>query len=192
MSGWQVFKHHEGERRFLLVGYGMRISGEVWRGAMKNDVFWGIKGLEHPQARQRVLNNWRVVRRRKIGGVSVEEAGRLVFLESPRSAQVVLRFSQTVPSELLVALREAFEGPPQPTRKEPDREESLPEAQLDPPLPPDGYRPGLDEDPAREAAQARHDPGVQGLEKVAAKPKKKGKTHGNAKGNRGNKRPSRR
>lgn len=184
MSGWQVFKHHEGERRFLLVGYGMRISGEVWRGAMRNDTFWGVKGLEHPQARQRVLNNWKVVRRRKIDGVSVEEAGRLVFLESPRSAQVVLRFSQTVPSELLAALREAFEGP---TRKEPEREEHVPEAQLDPPLPPGGHRPGFDEDPAREAAQARQHPGIQGLEEVVAK----GKTHGNAKGNRGARRSGR-
>ena len=176
MSAWQVFRHKYGEKRFSLVGMGMTLVGEVWRGAMKDDIYFGIKGLEHPQARQRVLNNWRVVRRRKIDGVSVEEAGRLVFLESPRSAQVVLRFSQTVPSELLAALREAFEGP---IRKEPEREEHDSEAQLDPPLPPGGYRPGLDEDPAREAAEARQHPGDQGLarkRKVKPKRRERGRT----------------
>lgn len=38
MSGWQAFKLKMGERRFLLVGLGERVHGEVYQGAMKQDV----------------------------------------------------------------------------------------------------------------------------------------------------------
>lgn len=172
---WQVNRHKYGEKAFVLVGMGMMLRGEVWRGSMKDDVYFGVKALEHPQARERVIHNWTSPLRRQVGTVPNTGADRrFVILEAPDAAQVVLRFDQTIPTELIRDIRIAFAGPQARARKETADEVRTREAVLDPPLPPGGHRPGLDEDPARKAPEARHGAGGQGLEEV--RPKKKGQT----------------
>ena len=194
MSAWQVNRHKYGEKAFVLVGMGMTLRGEVWRGAMKDDTYYGIKALEHPQARERVVHNWTSPLRRQVGAtVNTGADRRFVILEAPDAAQVVLRFDQTVPAELIRDIRVAFAGPQARAKAQGDRHEvDDPEAVLDPPLPPGGHRPGLDEDPAREAPEARHRPRRQGLEQVAKPPKpKRRKTHARKAGNGSPQRPRR-
>jgi hypothetical protein len=193
LSIWQVNRHKYGEKAFILVGMGMMLRGEVWRGAMRDDTFWGIKALEHPQARERVVHNWTSPLRRQVGTVpNTGTDRRFVFLEAPDAAQVVLRFDQTIPTELIRDIRIAFAGPQaRANQKETADEVQRPEAIQHPPLPPGGHRPGLDEDPAREASEARHGAGVQGLEKVTTPPKPRKKANVR-KGSRSVERPRRR
>jgi hypothetical protein len=193
MSAWQVNRHKYGEKAFILVGMGMMLRGEVWRGAMTSDVYYGIKALEHPQARERVVHNWTSPMRRQVGTVPNTGADRrFVFLEAPDAAQVVLRFDKPVPTELIRDFRIAFAGPQaRANQKETADEVQPPEAVLDPSLPPGGHRPGLDEDPAREASEARYGPGRSGLEKVTKPPKPRKKANVR-KGSRSVERPRRR
>lgn len=190
---WQVNRHKYGEKVFVLVGLGMTLRGEVWRGAMRDDTYWGIKALELPQARERVIHNWTSPLRRLVDTAPNTGADRrFVFLEAPDAAQVVLRFDKPVPMELIRDLRISFAGPQARVKqKETVHEVQPPEAVLDPPLPPGGHRPGLDEDPAREAAEARLGARGQGLEQVTKSRKPKGKKNDKA-SNGGNKRARRR
>ena len=181
MSAWQVNRHKYGEKVFVLVGMGMTLRGEVWRGSMKGDTFWGIKALEHPQARERVVHNWKSPHRHKIGTVlNSGTERRFVVLEAPDAAQVVLRFDKPVPTELIRDFRIAFAGPQARATEQGDRHEvDDPEAVLDPSLPPGGHRPGQGDDPDREAAQDRRRPRLEGLEQVSKPPKPK-RRKGNA------------
>lgn len=184
MSAWQVNRHKYGEKAFVLVGMGMMLRGEVWRGSMKDDVYFGIKALEHPQARERVVHNWTSPLRRRVGAVPNTGADRrFVILEAPDAAQVVLRFDQTIPTELIRDIRIAFAGPQARARKETAHEVQCTDPVLDPSLPPGGHRPGINEDPAREAPEARRRARVEGLEKVTPPPKPR-KKRNVRKGNR--------
>lgn len=189
---WQVNRHKYDEKIFVLVGMGVTLRGEVWRGAMRDDCYWGIKALEHPQARERVVHNWTSPMRRQVGAVpNTGSDRRFVFLEAPDAAQVVLRFDKPVPTELIRDIRIAFAGPQaRANQKETADEVQLPEAVLDPPLAPGGHRPGLDADQAREAPEARNGARRQGLGKVT-KPKPRRKSRAKA-GNGSDKRPRRR
>lgn len=122
---WQVYRLKEGEKKFILVGCGYRLSGEVWRGAMKGDVFWGLKALESPVLASRLLRRWRVAAPRRFASEDNTGLSRkyVEFLPLAFGASFALRFAEYVPSELLRDLKVAFGGIGT-ARKEPDHEES--------------------------------------------------------------------
>lgn len=178
---WQVFKLKEGEHGFRVVGYGVTLDGELWQGgAMKNDPYWGLKALEHPACRPRVLRSWKVAAPRYVSGlVNVGADRRFLRFEARDAAPFVLRFQQYVPAELIAALKIAFAGP---DRKEITDEVPPADPVLDPPGAPERHLPrrpvgGEDRQPPEDGQH----PGDQRLEegrqvaRPKPKPRKKGR-----------------
>lgn len=128
---WEVYKLKLGEKRFLLVGNGLRFHGEVWQGAQKGDVFWGLKAMEIPACRARLLHSWRIETPYFYSGQKNRgQDRRYLRFVSSTTGPFVLRFEETVTAELLDDLRTAFSAPH--VRKEVRDEKHAGEAELDP------------------------------------------------------------
>lgn len=162
MSGWEVYKLKKDEKSFIVVGHGHRLPGKVWQGAMKGDVFEGLRTLQSPINRQRVHRKWEVEAPQRFGGADEANTGKnrkyLVF-KSGTAASFVLRFEQTIPSELIRDLRVAFGG-----AKEQSHEEPASDPVLDPAGQAAGPRPRIGTDGSGNPAGPDEDPGHPGLE----------------------------
>lgn len=109
---WELTRFKEGEKKFVLSGQGMRLYGEVWRGAMKGDAFWGLKALMIPSCRENLIHGpWKIVVPRQVGASkNTGQDRRFVEFVSDKGPGFMLRFSSYVPPEVIAALREAFRG----------------------------------------------------------------------------------
>ena len=183
-TSWQVVKLKEGEAGFQLVGDGQRFHGRVHQGLMKGDTFWGLKALEYPACRERVIHAWEIKVPRVYGGqYDNTGAGRkfLCFF-APGAPSFTLRFEEYVTPLLLSALREAYSGRAgvlkRQHEKESGHEESEREAvERSAQAGADGGQ-GRSDDRAGDAPGHEQDPGDQRLEErrqVTRKPKAKAK-----------------
>lgn len=108
---WRVTKIKEGELGFRLVGDGQAWHGRVHQGAMKRDVFWGLKALEYHGCREKVAHPWEIrVPKVYLGQDNAGPHRRYLCFFAPEAAPFVLRFEEYVTPLLLSALREAYSG----------------------------------------------------------------------------------
>jgi hypothetical protein len=179
---WQVVKLKEGELGFQLIGDGQRWHGRVHQGAMRSDVFWGLKALEYPGCREKVAHAWELrVPRVYLGHDNTGPHRRYLCFFAPGAASFVLRFEEYVSPLLLSALKEAYSGRAgvlKRQQKESGHEDSDREAVEHPPgARPDGGQ-GRSDDREGHTAGHEQDPGDPGLEErqqVARRPAKKAK-----------------
>lgn len=165
---WLVAKQKEGEPGFQLVGDGQRFHGRVHQGAMRADVFWGLKALEYPACREKVVHAWEIKAPRLYAGHDNAGPGRrFLCFWAPGAASFVLAFEEYVTPALLLALRQAYSGVAKTLhlpKEEKDHEDSHGEAVVDPA----GARPerGQGDGGERAGHPAGHeqDPGNPGLE----------------------------
>lgn len=171
---WEVLRLKRNERAFIIRGHGFVLHGEVWRGAMKGDVYWGLKALESPTLAAWLRQRWRVAAPRRFASEDNTGVNRkyIEFEPLASGAPFALRFQEYVPTELLQSLRAAFGGASQ---KEPEDEEHAGAAVLDSPegaLGRGAGRPVEGED--RQPAGPRQDPRPKG-KVVKRRRKKKGR-----------------
>ncbi len=181
---WQVVKLKEGELGFQLVGDGQRWHGRVHQGAMRSDVFWGLKALEYHGCREKVGHAWELrVPRVYLGQDNTGPHRHHLCFFAPGAASFVLRFEEYVTPLLLSALKEAYSGRAgtrnQPTEggasenatreaveHSPDRGAERGQGHGDGRA---GDAPGHEQDPG--------DPGLEERRQVARSPAKKAKKH---------------
>lgn len=180
MSGWQVIKLKEGEPSFQLIGDGQRWHGRVHQGAMRADVFWGLKALEHHGCREKVSHSWEIrVPRVYLGLDNTGPHRRYLCFFAPGAASFVLRFEKYVTPLLLFALKEAYSGRAgvlNRQRKESEYEDSNGKTVEHPPLGGTERGQGPGDRRAGDAPGHEQDPGDPGLEErrqVARRPAQK-------------------
>jgi len=130
MSGWVVFNLALGRKHFILASAGVTYHGEVWQGAMKGEIFWGLKALQYgAHAQAKIRNPWKVSTPMRLSALANTGANRhFIRLERARGGAVVLRFQEIVTADLVSALRDAFQpARPRTTANQEERHEGTEE-----------------------------------------------------------------
>lgn len=173
---WQLLRLQEGDKSFSFRSSIGEFHGRVYQGAMKGDVYWGLKALvpELWACRERVVYDWEI-RVPKLRG-SEKNTGigrRLLNFWSQSAAPFALLFEEYVPPELISDLERAYgfrvrnqyQVQKGEHNEEPARDPELHHAEADA-----GRRQGGSDDREGDASALGdgEDPGSHGLEEAVA------------------------